>query len=219
MRIAGSLWSVPVADHVQALSAAIDDGLSVVHWDSSDGIFAAAGGFTPEAAASLLRQVPSVESEAHLMMHDPLPVIPAWAQFCRSITIPVEIEAAFRAVDLIATLGVQPCLAISPQTDLTRLPDNIPVLLMSVQPGQAGSAFRPSTIDRVFQLHELDPTRLLGVDGGISPAHCVDLARVGAGWIVSGTSLFTAPSLREWLSQCRQAGQVANAPQANSEAD
>ncbi|HML51909.1 MAG TPA: hypothetical protein PKD84_10955 [Propionicimonas sp.] len=206
MRIAGSLWSVPVADQLQALSAAIDDGLNVVHWDSSDGVFAAAGGFTPEAAASLLQQAPSVESEAHLMMHDPLPVIPAWAQFCTAIAIPVEIEAAFRAVDLIATLGVQPCLAISPQTDLTRLPDDIPVLLMSVQPGQAGSAFQPVTIDRVAQLHELDPTRLLGVDGGIAPAHCADLARAGARWIVSGTSLFTAPSPREWLSQCKRSG-------------
>lgn len=208
MRIAGSLWSVPAADQRRALSAAIGDGLAVVHWDDSDGTFAAAGGFTPEAAADLLQQVPTVESEAHLMMRNPLPAIPAWAQLCTSIVIPIEIEAAFPAVDLIIAAGVQPCLAISPQTDLRRLPSDIPVLLMSVQPGQAGSPFQRSTIDRVAQLHELDPTRLLGVDGGVTPAHCAELAAAGAGWIVSGTSLFTAASPQAWLSQCQQAAQV-----------
>lgn len=207
MRIAGSLWSVPATDQRRTLSAAVGDGLAVVHWDYSDGIFAAAGGFTPEAAADLLQQVSPVESEAHLMMQDPLPAIRAWAELCTSIVIPIEIEAALPAVDLIVAAGVQPCLAISPRTDLSRLPSGIPVLLMSVQPGQAGSPFQRSTIDRVARLHELDPTRLLGVDGGVTPAHCAELAAAGARWIVSGTSLFTADSPRDWLSQCQQAAQ------------
>lgn len=218
MRIAGSLWSVPATDQLHTLSAAISDGLDVVHWDATDGVFAAAGGFSPATALALLEQAPAVESEAHLMMHDPLAAIPRWAEFCTAIAVPIEIENAFTAIDAIIARGAQPRLAISPQTDLARLPAEIPVLLMSVQPGQAGSSFQASTIDRVARLRELDPNRLLGADGGITPTHCADLAEAGARWIVSGTSLFAAASPREWLAQCHQAA-AANRRGTDTKAD
>lgn len=219
MRIAGSLWSVPTTDQLHTLSSAISDGLAVVHWDATDGVFAAPGGFTPATAMALLAQAPAVESEAHLMMHDPLSAIPLWAEFCTAIAVPIEIENAFKAIDVIVAHGVQPRLAISPQTDLTRLPADIPVLLMSVQPGQAGSRFQASTIDRAARLHELDPERMLGADGGITPTHCADLTQAGVRWIVSGTSLFTAPSPRQWLEQCQLAAATADRLEADTKAD
>lgn len=205
MRISGSLWSVPPSQQPQALAAAIAAGLPRVHWDATDGVFAAAGGFTPDSASRLLQQVPPVESEAHLMMHDVLPQIPQWAQFCSTIVVPIEIAQADEAVALIASLGVQPAVAISLPTDLERLPKQVPVLLMSVTPGQAGSAFHDSVVGRVAKLHTHDDSRLLGVDGGISPAQFAGLADAGARWIVSGTSLFSAPSVSAWIAECRQA--------------
>lgn len=205
MRIAGSLWSVPAAAQVHALSTAIDDGLTVAHWDATDGVFAAAGGFTPESASRLLRQVPPVESEAHLMMHDVLPQIPQWARFCSTIVVPIEIAQAAAAVELIASLGVQPAVAISLPTDLDRIPADVPALLMSVTPGQAGSPFHNGVVGRVAKLHAADHSRLLGVDGGISPAQFAGLAGAGARWIVSGTSLFSAPAISAWIAECLQA--------------
>lgn len=205
MRISGSLWSVPASQQPQALASAITAGLSRVHWDATDGVFAAAGGFTPESAQRLLEQVPPVESEAHLMMHDPLPQIPQWAGFCSTIVVPIEIAQAAAAVELIASLGVQPAVAISLPTELDRLPHDLPVLLMAIPPGEAGSAYDDGVVERVAALHDDDHSRLLGVDGGVTPEQFTQLSRAGARWIVSGTSLFSSASASAWIAECRQA--------------
>lgn len=205
MRISGSLWSVPASHQPQALAAAITAGMPRVHWDATDGVFAAAGGFTPKSAHRLLEQAPPVESEAHLMMHDPLPQIPQWAKFCSTIVVPIEIAQAAAAVELIASLGVQPAVAISLPTELDRLPQELPVLLMAIPPGEAGSGYDDSVVERVTALHSGDRSRLLGVDGGVTPEQFTQLSRAGARWIVSGTSLFSSPSASAWIAECRQA--------------
>lgn len=205
MRIAGSLWSVPPGEQSAQLGRALRAGLGAVHWDATDGVFAAAGGFAPPSALALLPADGPVVSEAHLMMRDPRAVVPAWLDFCSLIAVPVESEHASEAASMIEGRGGQPALAVSLETPLSSVPTDYPVLLMSVVPGQAGSRFDPAVVARVAALRDRGRNPLIGVDGGVGPVHFTALARAGANWIVSGTSLFSAADQENWIVTCRAA--------------
>jgi ribulose-phosphate 3-epimerase len=202
MRIAGSLWSVPAEQQGDQLSRVAAAGLGVVHWDASDGTFATAGGFTSGSAQRLLERAPGVTSEAHLMMHNPFREIPAWAEFCTTIVVPCEVEGAARALDRVEALGVRAGVAVSLPTPLDRVPADLPVLLMAIPPGEAGSPFDPAVVERVDALRQRGRNPLIGVDGGVGTDEFGVLAAAGANWIVSGTSLFGAPDPGAWLRRC-----------------
>ena len=198
-RLTGSPWSVPAGDVERAVGRVAAAGLTHVHWDATDGLFAAHGGFDADGAAAIARAV-GVGSEAHLMMLDPVPAIPGWAGFCELIVVPVEIDGWRDAVRAIESSGATPALAVSPQTALGRVPHgDFPVLVMSVEPGDAGADFRPGTIERIERLAGRGCHAMVGVDGGVLPAHLPALAEAGATWVVSGTSLFGAPDPGAWL--------------------
>lgn len=202
-RLAGSPWSIPAPDLERLVTQAAGAGLEYLHWDATDGAFAVAGGFGSDQACALA-ELAGVASEAHLMMHEPGAVIAGWARFCELVVVPVEIADWRGALREIETAGAVPALAVSPATPLGQVPSgDFPVLVMSVQPGQAGSDFRPATIERVRDLHARGCHAMVGVDGGVLPAHLPELAGAGATWVVSGTSLFGAPDVRAWLSAAR----------------
>lgn len=204
-RLAGSLWSVPATQQRDRLSAAVAGGLGLAHWDATDGKFAAAGGFTPAAAAAHVEGL-GVASEAHLMMHRPHPMIDAWAELCELIVVPVEIDDWAGALRRIDAAGVVGALALSPDTEPDLMPrGDFPVLVMSVQPGEAGAEFRPDTTCRVRELAQRGCHRMVGVDGGVQAHHLAGLRQAGATWVVSGTDLFTAVEVGEWVRSARTA--------------
>ena len=202
MRIAGSLWSVPLDQQATRLQDATEAGLAAVHWDATDGRFAEHGGFTPVTASGLLAECTSIDSEAHLMMHDPRAEIPGWADFCSVVAVPMEIEYAVQATALVEKLGRQPALAVSLRTGLQSVTVDYPILLMAITPGQAGSPFDPAVLHRVSELRDRARNPLLGVDGGVGPSEFTALSRAGANWIVSGNSLFASSNPAGWLSLC-----------------
>ena len=205
MRVAGSLWSVPVEERPARLAGAAAAGLHAAHWDTTDGDFAAAGGFTPQTAAALQDGCPGLGAEAHLMLRDPRPAIPAWAEVCSLVVVHFEADDAHDAVRSIARRGSQPGLAVSLQTPLDAVPSDYPILLMSIIPGLAGTPFDAVVLDRVAALRERDRNQLIGVDGGVGRSQFAALARAGANWVVSGTDLFNAPDPGEWIAACQDA--------------
>lgn len=221
LEVAASLWSVPPADRPTTARRLVDAGLRRWHWDVSDGVFAAPGGFTPGQAADLTAHAPA-PGEAHLMVTDPLPVVDDWVPFCDLVVVHVESRRCAEAVDRIRSAGTRAGVAIGPDTPLDALdalPADLPVLVMAITPGQAGSRFSPATLDRLTALSGRPasavpraaaaaghPTgrphrRLLGVDGGVDLARAHDCARHGATWVVSGTALCAAPDPAGWLSR------------------
>jgi ribulose-phosphate 3-epimerase len=208
-RISGSLWSVAADEQAKKLDAAVSGGLPVVHWDTSDGVFAARGGFSPEGAARLLEAAPPVESEAHLMVAHPDEAIDAWAELCTIVVVPLETETAARALDKVAARGVQPAVAVSLETPLAEVPADLPVLLMAITPGQAGAPFDSRVLPRISELRARGRNPLIGVDGGVEPVQFERLANSGANWIVSGNSLFAATDPAAWLARCRRSFAVA----------
>ncbi len=203
-RLTGSLWSVPAGSQRELLAQAVAAGIDAIHWDTTDGIFAAEGGFSAEQARQLLDGL-AVESEAHLMLSDPLPRVGSWAGFCALVIVPVEAADPLAAMRAIEAAGSTAALAVSPDTDLGLVPaGDFPVLVMSVRPGQAGAPLDPRTFARVRQLSERGRHSRIGVDGGVAARDLARLSACGADWVVSGTALFGASDQRTWLEQARR---------------
>ena len=188
MQIAGSLWSVPADDRLATALRLRDAGLRRLHWDTTDGSFAAAGGFTPTAASELAAAT-GLTAEAHVMAHRSAPDVDAWAEFCDLVIVHIESDDWKNALDRIVRRGATPGLAVSPQTPAAAVPADVAVLCMSIVPGQAGSAFDTTVLGKLTALRTASPARRLGVDGGVRREHAEALAAAGADWAVVGTDL------------------------------
>lgn len=205
MRIAGSLWSAPPGRQADLLAAAVAGGLQHLHWDSSDGVFAVAGGFEADRARALLADCSPAASEAHLMHEYPAGEVDRWTDLCDLVVVPLEAAGSREAFARVERRGVRAGWAVSLQTPLTAVPaGDVPVLVMAIVPGQAGAPFDERALQRICELAARDTHELIGVDGGVTPARFTDLRSAGANWLVSGNSLFGS-DIAAWLAECRTA--------------
>ena len=165
-----------------------------------------------EVAASLW-STPGPDREAHLLMAEPARRVGAWTAFCDPVAVHVESAGWGEAVARVRDAGCRPVVALRPGTPLERvaaLPADVGVLVMGVPPGRASSGFDPATPAR---LAALAPRQALGVDGGVDAERARRCRSRGATWVVSGSSLCSAPDPTAWL---RQAG--TGAPRATGSA-
>ena len=202
-RVAVSLWSVPEPDQRDTLDTLCTAGLRHVHWDLTDGVFAAAGGFPAERARAITAER-ALRAEAHLMVTDPLAHVDAWTDFCELVVVHAEAPGHRAALRRIEKRGAKPALALSPGTPTTVVPSvELAVLVMSIVPGQAGSTFMPSALDTVATLRRGAAERLIGLDGGVKQEHIEPARDAGASWLISGTDLTGAPDPAAWLAHAR----------------
>lgn len=194
------MWSVPTAEletRAHQLAAA---GLRRWHWDHADGSLGPAGGFSVDTA-DRLTSATDLLGEAHLMVADPAAAVARWLPVCDTIIVQVEATGYADAVELIRNAGRTAAVAIAPGTPLTvldGLPDDVGVLVMSVEPGRAGTSFHNGTWQR---LQELRGRSLLGVDGSVTRERATRCVNHGATWIVSGTDLCGSPDPAGWLAE------------------
>lgn len=202
-RVAVSLWSVPEPLQDHALTTLRSAGLEYVHWDLTDGVFAAAGGF-PADRARALTAMHGLRAEAHLMVTDPFAHLDAWTDFCELVVVHAETPDHLAALRRIEKRGARAGLALSPGTSTGVVPSgDLAVLVMSIVPGQAGSTFTPSALGTVRELRTDAPDRLVGLDGGVQRRHLDDIRQAGASWLVSGTDLTGAADPAAWLADAR----------------
>lgn len=195
--VAGSLWSVPHEEQLDAARRLQAAGLRRLHWDMTDGRFADAGGFTAAEAAAVVAAT-GLTGEAHIMAEEPLREVDAWAELCDLVIVHAESDGWQHAVDRISHRGAEPGLAISPATPISIVPAGMTVLCMTVTPGKAGSAFDDRVLAKVADLRAESPGRRIGLDGGVK-RHVVERAtQAGATWLVVGTDLFTTDGAQRW---------------------
>lgn len=219
--IAGSLWSVAPEDQFEAVERLRSAGLRRLHWDLSDGEFAAPGGFTAERALSLTQDA-GVAAEAHIMAVNPLHYVDAFTEFCDMVVVHLESAHWMTAVDRIASRGCTPGIAISPATPPEAVPADLLVLCMSIVPGAAGSAFDTGVLQKLPTLRSQSQDRRLGLDGGVRRGDVRRAVNSGADWLVVGTDLFRdrgellwADLLGEQPTHSRQVTQVGAGPHAD----
>jgi ribulose-phosphate 3-epimerase len=219
VRVAASLWSVRQGQRQETLGELVKSGLTTVHWDTTDGVFATAGGLDADSARDMTATA-GLSAEAHLMVADPLNQVDAWTDFCDIVVVHAESRNWREALNRIALRGSQPALALSPGTPASVVASvELAVLSMSIVPGTAGAAFNPAALDSVRTLrekHALRETpafetrvlhgaadtseRLLGLDGGVTLPIARNAVSVGANWLVSGTDLCQSTDPRAWLA-------------------
>ncbi|MCA9053006.1 MAG: ribulose-phosphate 3-epimerase [Planctomycetaceae bacterium] len=176
-------------------------GAELLHWDVMDGRFVANLSY----GAMVINKVrPRTELvfDAHLMITEPERYVDEYVQAgCDAVTI--HIEATQQPGEVLNRLRESGCvagLAINPDTPVRQVEPLLAqcdlVLVMSVQPGFGGQAFRPEVLSKLRTLRDLRPDLLLSIDGGIGPKTIDAAAEAGADLFVVGSAIFDRPDYR-----------------------
>ena len=91
-------------------------------------------------------------------------------------------------------LGLEVGLAINPETAVPviqpLLSEVDSVLVLTVHPGFYGNQFIPEVLDKIVELHSVQPDIEIGVDGGIKESNITMVARAEADVIYVGSAIF-----------------------------
>ena len=173
-----------------------------LHLDIMDGHFVPNLSFGPEIPAALRRAGIKAFFDVHLMLSEPQKYIEPFAKAgANNISIHIEPEYDHAAtLALIRNIGCQCGVVLNPGTPakaIEHLLDHVDlVLVMTVQPGFGGQAFRTDMLPKLQQISGWRQARGLNfrleVDGGIDLANAVQCHAAGADTFVAGTSFFKA---------------------------
>jgi ribulose-phosphate 3-epimerase len=209
-----------LSDEVAALDAA---GSKVLHWDVMDGHFVPNLSYGPMVFAGLREQTDQI-FDAHLMISNPQDYLDTYLEAgCDCITIhieavpdPTELLTKIRSTNRVAGLSLNPGTnleAIEPFLSLCDL-----VLVMSVEPGFGGQAFKPEAVRRISRLREIaSPETIISVDGGIGPETIGDCSAAGANLFVAGSAIFNTDNYSEAIAQMRSLAEDCRISESSQE--
>jgi ribulose-phosphate 3-epimerase len=201
--------------HLAASARVVEDlGLPWLHVDIMDGHFVPNLTFGPETVAALRRHGLKLFFDTHLMLAEPHRYVEAFAK-AGSNLISIHIEPAYdHAATLrrIRELGCQCGIVLNPDTPATAVEHLLSsvdlVLVMTVQPGFGGQAFRTDVLPKLQQIdawrRERNLSFRLEVDGGVDLATGAACRNAGADTFVAGTSFFKAPDQAAFASAFAQ---------------
>jgi len=187
-------------------------GVRMVHFDVMDGCYCPMLTMGPWFVKAL--KTPLLK-DVHLLIEDPLArlddFVAAGADLvtvhigsCRHIHRVLQRLGEMTNVNDPAR-GIVRGIALDPEVPLEAVAPLLNevemVVLLAVNPGWAGQKFIATTGPRIDQLKRMirDAKRdiLIGVDGGITRNNIVDVARMGADIIVTGSAVFDGKNPRE----------------------
>lgn len=196
------MMCVPTTDLGEVLKTFHTEGVELLHIDVMDGVF------VPNLMLGTnfirdLRKASHITLDLHLMIDDPGSKL-NWFDIQPGDWVSIHAEATVhlqRTAQQIRSLGGHPRVALNPATPLGTLDwvlDDIDgVLLMTVNPGYAGQALIPQTIDKIRALRKQFDTEGrdldIEVDGNVSVSNAASMAAAGATTFVLGTSALFRP--------------------------
>jgi ribulose-phosphate 3-epimerase len=217
IRIAPSLLSADFARLGDEVTAVIEAGADLIHFDVMDNHYVpnlTMGPMVCQAIGPYSRRGERiVPIDVHLMVRPVDALIPLFAQAGASIISfhPEASEHVDRTLQLIRSLGVKAGLVLNPATPLHWLDHTLEqldlVLLMSVNPGFGGQAF----IDGVLPKIEAVRRRIqatgrdvwLEVDGGVNAGNARRAVAAGADTLVAGSAVFSGGDYRRTIAALR----------------
>ncbi|MBI4281454.1 ribulose-phosphate 3-epimerase [Candidatus Uhrbacteria bacterium] len=167
-----------------------------VHIDPMDGIFVK--NTTRFSPAFVCRLKTTKVKDVHLMVVDPLVVLPAYVR-AGANEVDIHIETLSNPGSTLRQLRKQfpkltIFLALNPETPAKKIYPYLThidgVLCMTVRPGKGGQPFLSSVLRKIQALHRRAPTLPIKVDGGINDITAKKVITAGATILVSGAYIF-----------------------------
>ncbi len=198
--IAPSILSADFARLGDDVSAVLDAGADIVHFDVMDNHFVPNLTIGPLICEALRNYGIEAPIDVHLMVDPVDRIIPDFAKAGASyITFHPEASThVHRSIGLVQDSGCKAGLVFNPATPLTWLEHMIDdidmVLIMSVNPGFGGQSFIQSSLEKLRQARKIigDSGReiRLEVDGGVKVDNIGEIAAAGADVFVAGSAIF-----------------------------
>jgi ribulose-phosphate 3-epimerase len=197
--------SLLAGDHANlGASAAFVSNLGIpwLHLDIMDGHFVPNLTFGPETIAALRKTGSKLFFDTHLMLSEPQRYCEAFAK-AGSNQISIHIEPQYDHLQTLKEIRAMGCkcgIVLNPATEaqsIFHLLDHVDlVLVMTVQPGFGGQAFRKDMIPKISILNEERKKRNLSyrlqVDGGIDTVNAKECHSAGTDTFVIGTAFYKA---------------------------
>jgi ribulose-phosphate 3-epimerase len=200
-----------LADEIARVEAA---GADWLHVDVMD------GHFVPNITMGLpvlaaIRNVTRLPLDVHLMIADPDRYLEMFVRSGAS-RVSVHVETCphlHRTLTRLQELGARAGAAVNPATPVSALAEVAHlldhILVMSVNPGFAGQAFIPGSLQKIEQARALLGSRYpaagVEVDGGIDLTNAGAVVEAGASILVAGTAVFHAADAGEAVRNLRMA--------------
>lgn len=200
-RIAPSILSANFAKLGEEITAVIDSGADIVHFDVMDNHYVPNLTIGP-LVCEAIRPVTQAMIDVHLMVEPVDRIIPDFAKAGANI-ISFHPEASNhidRTIGLIKEQGCKAGLVFNPATPLSYLDHVLDkldlILIMSVNPGFGGQKFIPEALNKLRAVRKrIDACGkdiMLEIDGGVKVDNIAEIARAGADTFVAGSAIYQA---------------------------
>ncbi|MBT9517827.1 MAG: ribulose-phosphate 3-epimerase [Methyloversatilis discipulorum] len=213
LRIAPSLLSADFARLGEEVTAVIEAGADLIHFDVMDNHYVPNLTVGP-LVCQAIRTYATVPIDVHLMVKPVDALIPMFANAGASIISfhPEASEHIDRTLQLIRSHGVKAGLVLNPATPLNVLDHVLEqldlVLLMSVNPGFGGQRFIESVLPKIEAVRRrIDASGReiwLEVDGGVNADNADRVAAAGADTLVAGSAVFTGGRYADSIRTLRE---------------
>jgi len=212
--IAPSILSADFARLGEDVTAVLDAGADIVHFDVMDNHFVPNLTIGPLICEALRKHGIEAPIDVHLMVEPADRIIPDFAAAGASyITFHPEASRHIdRSLSLIREEGCKSGLVFNPATPLTCLEHVIDkvdmILLMSVNPGFGGQKFIPSALDKLREARKIiDASGFdirLEIDGGVKVDNIGEIAAAGADTFVAGSAIFGSSDYAATITAMRE---------------
>ena len=217
MRIAPSLLSADFARLGEEVTAVIQAGADLIHFDVMDNHYVPNLTVGPLVCQAIKPYAVSgdktVPIDVHLMVKPVDALIPMFAQAGASIISfhPEASEHIDRTIQLIHASGCKAGLVFNPATPLSYLDHVLEqldlVLIMSVNPGFGGQSFIEAALPKIEAVRKrIDATGRdiwLEVDGGVKADNARRVGSAGADTLVAGSAVFSGGQYAESIAAIR----------------
>ena len=222
IRIAPSLLSADFARLGEEVTAVIEAGADLIHFDVMDNHYVPNLTMGPMVCQAIgpycKRGERIVPIDVHLMVKPVDALIPLFAQAGAAIISfhPEASEHVDRTLQLIRSHGVKAGLVLNPATPLNWLDHTLEqldlVLLMSVNPGFGGQAFIEGVLPKIEAVRRRIEASgrdiWLEVDGGVNAGNVKRAVAAGADTLVAGSAVFSGGDYRRTIAALRDGAEA-----------
>lgn len=197
MKLAPSVFAANLANLKEQLTVLENNHVELLHVDVMDGHFAEKMAFGPDHV-KMLKEITNLPLDVHLMIEKPENKLDAVIEAGADI-ITVHQESTTRlysCIEKIKKHGLKAGVVLSPGTSeagIEYVLDKIDmVLLMTINPGEAGQGFHEDMLNKIERVKKLIGDRPVDieVDGGIDNTNIGLCKKAGANVFVSGGYMF-----------------------------